>query len=146
MRVQGGGLLKILPIKASKSLKKWTFGPKHWRFIQILLYWRFNQEWSFICVDTVINFGWYTETTITCQSCPTHCCPDQSCPDQSCPKSKLAQPKLPWPKVAPAQSCPGSKLSLLKCNKKASLKSKQNIAILSRIRIRIKLGLGLQLD
>ena len=50
---QGGGLLKILPIKASKSLKKWTFGPKKWRFIQILLYWWFNQEWSFICVDTV---------------------------------------------------------------------------------------------
>ena len=45
--------MKILPIKASKSLKKWTFGPKKWRFIQILLYWWFNQEWSFICVDTV---------------------------------------------------------------------------------------------
>ena len=50
---QGGGLLKILPIKASKSLKKWTFGPKKWWFIQILLYWRFNQEWRFICVDMV---------------------------------------------------------------------------------------------
>ena len=45
--------MKILPIKASKSLKKWTFGPKKWRFIQNLLYWWFNQEWSFICVDTV---------------------------------------------------------------------------------------------
>ena len=53
-RFQGGGLLKILAIKASKSLKKWTFGPKKWRFIQILLYWWFNQEWSFICVDTVV--------------------------------------------------------------------------------------------
>ena len=52
---QGGGLLKILPIKASKSLKKWTFGPKKWRFIQILLYWWFNQEWRFICVDTVFQ-------------------------------------------------------------------------------------------
>ena len=50
---QGGGLLKILPIKALKSLKEWTFGPKKWRFIQILLYWWFNQEWRFICVDTV---------------------------------------------------------------------------------------------
>ena len=44
---QGGGLLKILPLKASKSLKKWTFGPKKWRF---------NQEWRFICVDTVTQF------------------------------------------------------------------------------------------
>ena len=25
---QGGGLLKILPIKASKTIKKWNFGPK----------------------------------------------------------------------------------------------------------------------
>ena len=53
---QGGGLLKILPIKASKSLKKWTFGPKKWRFIQILLYWWFNQEWRFICVDMVCQY------------------------------------------------------------------------------------------
>ena len=45
--------MKVLPIKALKSLKKWTFGPKMWRFIQILLYWWFNQEWRFICVDTV---------------------------------------------------------------------------------------------
>ena len=62
---QGGGLLKILPIKASKSLKKWTFGPKQWRFIQILLYWRFNQEWSFICVDTVVHI-WIMNNTDSC--------------------------------------------------------------------------------
>ena len=49
---QGGGLLKFLPIKDSKSLQKGTFGPKKCRFILILLYWWFNQEWRFICVDT----------------------------------------------------------------------------------------------
>ena len=48
--------MKILPKKDSKCLKKWTFGPKKWWFIQILLYWWFKQEWRFICVDTVANF------------------------------------------------------------------------------------------
>ena len=43
-------------MKSSKCLKKWTFGPKKWWFIQILLYWWFKQEWRFICVDTVANF------------------------------------------------------------------------------------------
>ena len=52
MRVSGWRFIENF---AHKSLKKWTFGPKKWRFIQILLYWWFNQEWRFICVDTVFQ-------------------------------------------------------------------------------------------
>ena len=45
--------IRILPNFASKSPKKWTFRAKKWRFIRILLKWRSNQEWPFICADTV---------------------------------------------------------------------------------------------
>ena len=45
--------IRILPNFASKSPKKWTFRAKKWQFIKILLKWRSNQEWPFICADTV---------------------------------------------------------------------------------------------
>ena len=38
-----------------KSLKKWTFWAKKWRFILIFCKWRFNQEWRFIGADTIVE-------------------------------------------------------------------------------------------
>ena len=35
---------EIFFIFSPKSLKKWTFVAKNWRFIQILLKWQYNQD------------------------------------------------------------------------------------------------------
>ena len=45
--------IRIFPIFAWKSPKKWTFRAKKWRFIKFLLKWWSNQERPFICADMV---------------------------------------------------------------------------------------------
>ena len=54
MRVSNGVIFEICGVLIKFLLKKWTFGAKKWRFIQICPKWRSNQDWPSICVDTVV--------------------------------------------------------------------------------------------
>ena len=55
LRVFQWQYIRIFPIFASKRPKKWTFKAKKWHLIRILSKWLSNQEWPFICADTVCN-------------------------------------------------------------------------------------------
>ena len=56
MRVSSGVIFEICGVLIKFLLKKWTFGAKKWRFIQICPKWRSNQDWRSICADTEGNF------------------------------------------------------------------------------------------